>query len=290
MGRLESMAVFVRVAETGSFSAAAKMCGLSATMVANHVRGLESRLGSRLIARTTRRQSLTEVGQGFLAECKDVLARVEAAETSARQRQDRPTGCLRVSATVSFGTHVVMPLVSDYLRRHPDVTVDLRLTDRVVDLADESVEVAFRFGDLPDSGLIARPLRARFRLACASPAYLAQRGVPDTPEDLTQHDCLLFRDGAPRTRWQFADGPAVAVSGRLVADNGAALRSAARDGLGVALLADFEVAEDINAGRLTRLLPDRPTQPWPLSLVYLADRHMTAKLRCFVELIVERLG
>ena len=290
MDRLESMAVFARVAEVGSFSAAAKVCDLSATMVAKHVQHLERRLGAKLIHRTTRRQSLTEVGQAFLADCLDVLARVEAAEDEARERNSQPTGRLRISATVSFGTHVVTPLVHDYLRRYPSVEVDLRLTDRVVDLVEEGIDVAFRFGDLPDSGLVARSLRPRFRLACASPEYLAQHGVPATPADLARHACLLFRDGAPRNRWQFANSPPIQVSGRFVADSGTALLSAARGGLGVALLADFEIADDITTGRLVQLLSDTVTQAWPLSLVHLADRRMTAKLRSFVALALERLA
>ncbi|WP_413723132.1 LysR substrate-binding domain-containing protein [Sodalis sp. RH23] len=290
MDRLESMAVFVRVAQKGSFSAAAKVCGLSPTMVANHIQDLERRLGTRLIQRTTRRQNLTEVGQAFLADCLDVLARVETAEDAARERHGSPTGRLRVSATVSFGTHVVTPLIHDYLRLYPDVEVDLRLTDRIVDLTEEGIEAAFRFGDLPDSGLIARSLRPCFRQVCAAPDYLAKHGVPLTPADLAQHACLLFREGASRNRWQFAGMPPVQVSGRLVADNGAALLSAAREGLGVALLADFEIAADLAAGRLVRLLRDTATPAWPLALVHLADRRMTAKLRRFVELALQRLG
>lgn len=290
MDRLESMAVFARVAETGSFSAAAKVCGLSPTMVANHVQNLERRLGTRLIQRTTRRQSLTEVGQAFLSDCLDVLARVETAEDAARERHSNPTGRLRVSATVSFGTHVITPLIHDYLRLYPDVDVDLRLTDRVVNLTEEGIEAAFRFGDLPDSGLVARPLRPCFRQVCASPAYLAKHGVPLTPSDLAQHNCLLFRDGAPRNCWQFSGLPPVNVSGRFVVDNGTALLSAVRDGLGVALLADFEIADDIATGRLVRLLCDTATPEWPLALVHMADRRMTAKLSRFVELARQRLG
>ncbi|MFM2483535.1 LysR family transcriptional regulator [Celerinatantimonas yamalensis] len=290
MDRLESMSVFARVAEAGSFSAAAKVCGLSPTMVANHVQDLERRLGTKLIQRTTRRQSLTEVGQTFLFDCLDVLARVEAAEDAARERHSSPSGCLRVNATVSFGTNVVTPLIHDYLKLYPDVEVDLRLTDRVVDLTEEGIEAAFRFGDLPDSGLIARPLRPRFRLVCASPDYLAEHDVPLTPADLAQHNCLLFRDGAPRNYWQFSGLPPVRVSGRFVVDNGAALLSAVRDGLGVALLADFEIADDIAAGRLVRLLCDTATPAWPLALVHLADRRMTAKLSRFVEFVLQRLG
>lgn len=290
MDRLESMAVFARVAEAGSFSAAAKVCGLSATMVANHVQDLEHRLGTKLIQRTTRRQSLTEAGQAFLVDCLDVLARVEAAEDAARERHSRPTGCLRVSATVAFGTHVVTPLIRDYLLRYPDVEVDLRLTDRVVDLAEEGIEVAFRFGVLPDSGLVARSLRPRFRRVCASPDYLAKHGIPVTPTDLARHNCLLFRHGAQRNHWQFDGLQPVHVSGRFVADSGRALLSMARDGLGVALLADFEIDDDLAAGRLSLLLPDITSQAWPLALVHLADRRMTAKLRGFVELALQQLA
>jgi DNA-binding transcriptional LysR family regulator len=290
MDRFESMRVFARVAEAGSFSAAAKLCGLSATMVANHIQDLERRLGTTLIHRTTRRQSLTQVGQSFLADCLDLLARVETAEDAARERHSLPSGRLRVSATMSFGTHMVMPLIREYLRLYPGVEVDLRLSDRVVDLAEEGIEIAFRFGDLPDSGLIARPLRPRFRIACASPGYLSTHRLPTVPADLAQHDCLLFRDGAPRSSWQFVGVPPTAVSGRFIADNGAALLSAVRDGLGVAMLADFEVADDLATGRLVRLLPDCTTQAWPLSLVHLADRRMNAKSRRFIELALERFS
>lgn len=218
MDRLEGMAVFARVAEAGSFSVAAKVCGLSATMVANHIQNLERRLGTKLIHRTTRRQSLTEVGQSFLADCLDVLARVETAKQAARQRHSRPTGRLRISATTSFGTHIVTPLIRDCLRLYPDVEVDLRPTDRIVDLAEEGIEAAFRFADLPDSRLVARTLRPRFRRVCASPDYVARHGAPATPADLVRHNCLLFSDGAPRNRWQFAGVPPVEVSGRFVAD------------------------------------------------------------------------
>lgn len=289
MDRFESMAVFARVAEVGSFSAAAKLCGLSATMVANHVQDLEQRLGAKLIHRTTRRQSLTEVGQAFLADCQDVLARLEAAEDKARERNSQPSGRLRISATMSFGTHVVTPLVRDYVRRYPGVEIDLRLTDRVVDLVEEGIDIAFRFGILPDSGLVARPLRPRFRLVCASPEYLAKHGTPTTPADLVRHHCLLFRDGTPRNQWQFVGTAPIQVSGRFVTDSGTALLSAVRDGLGVALLADFEIANDIATGCLVHLLSDTATPAWPVALVYLADRHMTAKLRGFVELALDKL-
>jgi len=290
MDRLESMAVFAHVAEAGSFSAAAKLCGMSATMVANHIQYLERRLGAKLIHRTTRRQSLTEVGQVFLADCQDVLARVEAAEDKAREQNSQPSGRLRISATVSFGTHVVMPLVRDYLSRYPGVEIDLRLTDRVVDLVEEGIDIAFRFGELPDSGLVARPLRPRFRVVCASPEYLAVHSAPATPVDLARHHCLLFRDGAPRKQWQFSGTAPIQVSGRFVTDSGSALLSAVRSGLGVAMLADFEIADDIATGRLIRLLPDTATPAWPVALVHLADRHMTTKLRSFVELALDKLS
>lgn len=290
MDRLKSMAVFARVADAGSFSAAAKSCGMSATMVANHVQDLERWLGTKLIHRTTRRQSLTEMGQAFLGDCLDILARVETAEDIARERQNHPTGRLRISASVALGTHVVTPLVASYLRLYPEVEVDLRLTDRVVDLAEEGIELAFRFGDLPDSGLVARALRPRTWMVCASPNYLAAHVALTTPADLLHHTCLLFRDGAARTRWHFPGHGAIAVTGRFVADNGAALLAAARDGLGVALLSDFELADDLAAGRLVQLLPQCSAFTRPLALVHLADRRMTAKLRRFIDLALGHLA
>jgi len=207
MDRLTSMAVFVKAAEAGSFAAASHALGLSSPMIGKHVRFLEDRLGVRLLNRTTRRQSMTEVGRAFYERCKLVLAEAEAAEALAEDLNATPRGRLRVNAPVVFGTHSLVPMLTRYMRQYPEVTLDLTLTDRLVDLVDEGYEAVIRIAELTDSALIGRALRRHQLVACASPAYLAERGVPTTPADLEGHECLGFAYWArpPMDEWEFTD-------------------------------------------------------------------------------------
>lgn len=192
MDRLSSMAAFVKAAEVGSFAAAADALGMSPQMVAKHVTHLEDRIGTRLLNRTTRRQSLTEIGRSYYERCKLVLADADWADSLAGEARAEPRGRLRVNAPVSFGAKSLVPMIARYLRAHPDVDVDLVLNDRTIDLIEEGFEVAFRIGPLTDSSMTACAI-APFRLvACASPAYLRERGVPTTPADLSGHDCLRY--------------------------------------------------------------------------------------------------
>jgi DNA-binding transcriptional LysR family regulator len=204
MDRFSSMAIFARVVERGSFTAAAEGLDMTPTMVGNHIRELERRLNGRLLNRTTRRQSLTELGQRYHARCLEILALVDAAELDAREMQSSPRGRLRVSCPVIYGTRVIVPALAGYLDQYPEVQVELSLGDRFVDLAEEGFDAAIRVGVLPDSGLIARPLADSPRIACASPAYLARHGHPQAPADLAQHNCLafMFTNGAER-EWRF---------------------------------------------------------------------------------------
>lgn len=295
MDQLTAMSMFVRVVDKGGFAAAAEGTGMSATMVGNYLRGLEQKLGTRLLNRTTRRQSLTEIGRSYYEQCVDILARVAAAETDAREMRARPRGRLRIGAPISYGAQRVIPALADYLAANPEVTVDVALNDRVVDLTHESFDAAFRIGQLPDSGLIARPLKPSAWLICAAPSYIARHGEPKTPADLMQHNCLAFDFPAgPERNWLVpsVDGTVetVAVGGRLNINSGIGLRMAALAGIGIIMQPEVLIGDDIATGRLVRLLPDHPAPSWPVHLVYLPDRLMTPKLASFVDFAIRRFG
>ncbi len=296
MDRFTSMSVFARVVARGSFAAAAEGSAMTPTMVGNHVRELERRLGGRLLNRTTRRQSLTELGKRYHAQCVEILALVEAAELDAREMQASPRGRLRVSCPVIYGTRVLVPVLAGYLDRYPEVQVELSLNDRFIDLAAEGFDAAIRIGELPDSGLIARPLRPSPRVACASPAYLARHGTPRVPAELVQHDCLalLFATG-PEREWCFPrpDGQGVErviVRGRLDVNGGMALREAALAGLGVILQPELLLKDDLDDGRLVRLFADWPAPTWPVHVMRLPDAKPTPKLESFISFLGETLG
>lgn len=293
MDRIAAMQSFVRTVERGSFAAAASGSGLSATMVGNHVRFLEARLGALLLNRTTRRQSVTELGRTYYERCRGILLEIEAAEAFADAVQAAPRGLLRVTAPVVLGTTVLPGLLAEYLRLHPQVQVDLVLQDRRVDLLEDGLDAAIRGGKLPDSGLIARALAPLQLVVCAAPAYLAVHGTPGTPADLAKHDCLDFAHAAEPGVWRFtgAEGDlAVAVSGKLLVNSSQALRLAALEGIGIGMLPDILVAGDFAEGRLVRVLAGYAAPSLPLHLLTLPDRHPTPKLRSFVQFITGRLG
>ncbi|WGS51585.1 LysR family transcriptional regulator [Paraburkholderia sp. D15] len=294
MDRLTSMAVFVKTADTGSFAAAALAFGMSSQMAGKHVSTLEERVGARLINRTTRRQSLTEIGQIFYERCKALLADAEAAESVAHELSSSPSGRLRITAPVTFGASCIAPLIARYVRRHPRVRVELTLTDRFVDLIDEGYEAAIRLGDLADSSLIARPLMPYRMLACASPGYLAEHGEPATPQALADHACLSFvyMSRPVATEWRFSDAHGeyvVPISGPFLANDVKALRSAALHGAGVMLAPEVAVREDLAAGHLVRILGGYDTPSRPMHLVFPASR-ATPKLRAFIDHVVEEFG
>jgi DNA-binding transcriptional LysR family regulator len=295
MDRLTSMAVFVKAADSGSFAAAASALGLSAQMVGKHVRSLEERVGARLLNRTTRRQSLTEFGGAFYERCKLVLAEAAAADDLAADLRAVPRGRLRVNAPVNFGTHRLVPMLVRYLRQHPEVTVDLTLSDRIVDLIDEGYEAVIRISPLADSTLIARSLAPYRLVACASPAYLAERGTPVVPEDLARHECPGFAYWArpPADEWQFTgvDGAhSVRVGSRLAINNGQALRAAALEGFGIILLSQELLEDDLAAGRLVRILPGYEPPSRPMHILFAPDRKPTPKLRSFIDFVVATFG
>jgi DNA-binding transcriptional LysR family regulator len=292
MDLLDSMAVYVLAVEKGSLSAAAAACGISATMAGNHLRSLEKRLGMQLLNRTTRRQHLTGFGEAYYTRCKEILGLVAETDTQAQNLQLAPAGTLRVTAPVTFGTEALTPALSVYLDRYPEVSIDVVLSDRVVDLVEEGFEAAIRIGRLPDSALIARPLAAYRLMICASPEYLARKGTPAQPEDLSRHECLSFSPAAV-AHWRLTgqDGVVlVPVSGRLQVNHGQALRVAALHGLGIVLQPAILLEEDVRAGRLVQLFPTHELPSHPMSVVYLPDRYRSPKLRSFVDFLVERFG
>jgi DNA-binding transcriptional LysR family regulator len=238
MDRFTSMAIFVKAVERGSFSAAADALSMSSQLVGKHVQMLEQHLNIRLLNRTTRRQSLTDFGKTFYERARNILAEVEAAEDLAAETRIAPRGRLRVNAPVTFGVHALAPRLPEYLKVFPEIAIDLRLSNRFVDLTDEGYDVVFRVGELADSGLIARALEPYRLILCAAPSYLAARGRLKSPMDLQQHDCLGFAFRSMESRWDF-DGPdgrvSVPVSSRVLMDSGEALLATALAGVGVML-------------------------------------------------------
>ena len=290
MDRLASMAAFVKAAELGSFAAAADALGMSPQMVAKHVVFLETRLGARLLNRTTRRQSLTEIGRAYDERCKLVLAEAEAADSLAHETGAAPRGRLRVNAPVTFGAHSLVPMATRYLRQHPAVEIDLVLSDRVVDLVDEGFEAVFRIGLLTDSSLMSRALSPFRLVACASPAYLRERGAPVTPADLKDHECL---SRPAVSEWRFMkDRRAydVRIRNRLRLNDAKALLAAALDGFGIVLIAADLAREALSSGQLVRILPDFEAPSRPMHLLFLADRQQTPKLRSFIDAAVQAFG
>ncbi|SFN69077.1 DNA-binding transcriptional regulator, LysR family [Formivibrio citricus] len=293
MDRLLSMSVFAKAVELGSFSAAGDVLRMSSQLVGKHVQTLEQHLGVRLINRTTRRHHLTEAGFAFYERVKIILAEVEAAEGMAAISGGTPRGRLRINTPVSFGIHALSKRLPEYMAAYPEVSVDMSLSNRLVDLVDEGFDVAFRVGELSDSGLIARAL-APYRLRlCAAPSYLASHPPITHPNDLAQHECLGFSYTELRTRWTF-EGPegemTVPVSGRLMVDSGEALLMAARAGMGVLIQPCELVRDDLAAGRLVEVLPEYPVPSRPFHILYAPDRRMTPKLRSFIDFAVSAFG
>ncbi|WP_414831722.1 LysR family transcriptional regulator [Afifella sp. YEN Y35] len=306
--RLESMSVFVRVAELGSFSAAATALSISPQMVAKHIEALEKRLGTRLIHRTTRRHSLTDFGRQYRDRCKAILADVADAEAQASETGSEPRGLLRINAPVTFGAQVLVPLVTAYLRAHPQVTCDLVLSDRYVDPIEEGFDLVFRIGPLsgPLSGplagqltqthaLLAHPLTPYRLVACAAPAYLAEHGTPETPEDLRNHECLGFSpwSGPLGREWPFSKGGEtveVPSASRLSINDWRAIHQAALDGFGITLGYESAVADDLTSGRLVRLLPDYEGPARPFHLLHARERRMRATLSGFLARILARFS
>ncbi|WP_321817343.1 MULTISPECIES: LysR family transcriptional regulator [unclassified Paraburkholderia] len=293
MDRLTGLAVFVKAVDLGSFTAAGEAMRMSSQLVGRHVQAIERRLGVRLLTRTTRTQSLTEFGQEFYERAKLILAEVASAEDMAAVTRSVPSGLLRINAPVSFGTHSLAPRLSDYLRRYPDVRVELSLNNRTIDLVEEGYDVVFRVGEIAENRLVARRLRPYRFLLCAAPKYLGSTAPIRSPQDIREHDCLIYSRVDTSDHWTFEtpDGPLqVPVRSRLSVDHGEPLLRAAIDGMGLLLQPEELVREALNVGKLVEVLPDFPVRSRPLHLLYAPDRRVTPKLRSFVEFAIEHFG
>jgi DNA-binding transcriptional LysR family regulator len=288
------MEAFVRVAEAGSFSEAARRLGWSKSVVSRQVSALETRLGARLFQRTTRSLALTEVGEAYFERCSRILADIDEADTSVSSLQAAPRGRLRISAPVSFAVRHLAPLLPLFLDAYPQVDIDLALNDRMVNLVEEGFDLAVRIGKLEDSSLISRQLAVSRRVLCASPDYLRRMGVPKTPDDLAGHCCLSYSNLNPSDEWQFvtADGRRwpVTVHGRMRVNNGDVLREAALAGVGLTIAPSFLCGCDLQAGRLVSLLADYIRQDGAIHAVYPHARHLSPKVRAFIDFLVEQFG
>lgn len=273
-------------------SAASVKLGITPAMVGQHVAALEERLGMRLLNRTTRRQSLTDFGKSYLEQCRDILERVSVADQDAEASQAKPRGQLKITAPTTFGAEVLMPALQRYRAAAPEVTLDITLTDRNVDIVDEGFDIAFRIGELPDSRLIARRLAPYRMMICAAPAYLARRGHPDHPADLAAHDAIGFTPAA-RSPWKLTKGDGeieVSPQVSITVNSGQAVRMAARAGLGVIMQPAILLMSDIEAGLLVRLFPDWHLRERSMSLIYHRDRRMTPRLRSVISFAISEFG
>lgn len=288
MDRLTTMKVFATVARLGSFVAAADELGISNAMCSKYVRSLENSLGARLINRTTRQLSLTEVGGAYHNKIIDILADVEEAEQSVSELQNNPVGVLRIMSTSSFGAFHIARAIKDYKKQCPRVTLELILSDDFENLVDRGMDLAFQVGWLPDSSNIALKLSSSRLIVCAAPAYIEQHGAPETPAGLKDHVCLGMRSSLfSPSHWTFnIDGEEATVdvnSDYLVTNKADVLRVAAINGSGLTQLPSYVIGLDIQSGRLRPLLEDYEPRPLPISMVYSHRQHMSLKIRSFVD-------
>jgi DNA-binding transcriptional LysR family regulator len=284
--RMRDINAFVHVAEAKSFTAAAERIGLSRSAAGKSVLRLEDRLGVRLLQRTTRRVSLTSEGAVFHERCIRILADLDEAEMSMLSHSQAPRGQLRLELPVSFGRLHVLPIVSQFMSKWPEISVNISFNDRYVDLIDEGVDLAIRLGGSDDSRLMTRLLAPHRLVTCASPAYLARRGIPQDVEQLADHSCLAFIHGGRPVEWRFSINgqmSSVAIKGRFSATNAEALRDATLAGYGIARLATFLISDDLRAGRLLRVLDDISADGPSVRAVYPSSRHLSPKVRSFID-------
>ncbi|MFS2107734.1 LysR substrate-binding domain-containing protein [Ralstonia sp. Ralssp135] len=290
--RFESMSILVAVVDAGSFSAAARRLEIPLATVSRKVAELESHLKTRLLNRSTRQLALTEAGQSYVAACRRILEEVGEAERAASGEYAAPKGELVITAPLVFGRLQLLPVVAEFLATYPDIDVRMVLTDRVLHLLEEQVDVAVRIGDLPDSSFIATRIGTTRRVVCASPAYFAEHGTPTTPLELIGHACITMEQIASKQVWTFLSGQAeveVPIRSRLVVSTAEAAIDAAVAGVGLTRVLSYQVADAVRAGAVTTALEAFEPAPWPVSLVYLGQGILPLKVRAFLDFAGPRL-
>ncbi|RZI43637.1 LysR family transcriptional regulator [Herbaspirillum sp. HC18] len=295
MEHLAEMMTFAKVVETKSFSAAAMALKTSKSLVSKQVGNLESVLGVRLLNRTTRRMSLTEIGAAYYEHCARIAQEIDAAAETVTQLQAEPRGVLRLTSPVIFSSLHLAPAIADFLKRHDKVEVELDATDRLIDIVDEGYDLAIRITDHPAPTMVARKIAPVRFVTCASPEYLARRGTPRTPQDLLNHDCLVYQ-GAPAVRsgWRYIAGNrevSLNVNGRCRVNNSEALLQLALDGMGIVLFPTYILGHHLKSGRLKLILPDSVANPdTSLYATYLPNRYMQPKVRAFIDHLIAYFG
>jgi DNA-binding transcriptional LysR family regulator len=292
MDRLESMSILLQVVEAGSLSAASRRLGAPLTTVSRKIGDLESHLKTRLLNRTSRRLTLTEAGQSYVAACRRILEQIDEAERTVAGEYSLPKGELVVTAPVVFGRLHVLPVAVAFLQAFPDIDLRLSLADSVINMLEENIDVAVRIGVLPDSSLIATRIGTLRRVVCGSPAYFAARGVPRSPDELGAHHCVTFEGLMSPVCWNFVHGKnerMVRIHSRLVVNTAEAAVDAALAGVGVTRVLSYQAAPALRAGTLAIVLEEFEPAPWPVSLVYSGSRSLALKLRAFLDFAAPRL-
>jgi DNA-binding transcriptional LysR family regulator len=292
MDRLESMSTLIAAVEAGSLSAASRKLGMPLATVSRKVSELEAHLRTRLVNRTSRRLTLTDAGRSYVAAAKRILVDIEEAERTAAGEYVAPRGDLVIAAPIVFGRLHVLPVAIEFLKAYPEIDIRLTLADGIVNLHEGDVDLAVRIGELPDSSLVATRVGAIRRVVCASPAYFAERGVPENPDELTTHECITFHGLTAPESWQFAAGKStvsVPIRSRLTVNTAEAAIDAAIASVGVTRVLSYQVASALHVGTLALALEKFEPAPWPVSLVYPSQGLLPLKLRAFIDFAAPRL-
>ena len=293
MNKLLAIEVFIAVAEQGGFSAAMKQLDISRAGISKYIAELEAALGGRLFNRTTRKVSLTEAGHAYYARCKDILGSIEEADSIVSGLTSSPTGRLRINAPMSFGIRQMGPLVAEFHHRYPNLKVELILADRMVDMVEEAFDVTVRISRPKDSSLVARKIAPCNFVMAASPEYIEQHGYPASAADLVQHNCLCYTYGSARTSWPlWLDGcqTSVKIKPSLESNNGDVLCAAAVAAMGIVLSPTFILCDALRSGQLVPLLQQYSVKPSGIYAVFASSRLVSAKVRLWVDFLVEKLG
>lgn len=294
MNSIPDLAFFSLLARQPSLAAAAQALGITPPGVSRRLAALEQRLGVRLLNRTTRRHSLTPEGERYLEDGEAILRDIERLERSLLDSRERPQGLLRINAGFGFGRRHLGPAISDFVRRYPDIEVVLHLADRALDLTEHALDIAIRFGPPPDARILARRIAPNRRLLCAAPAYLAARGMPQTPRDLPAHDCIVIRENERAfNNWQLTDGSqqvTIKVRSPLAVNHGEIAVDWALAGHGIVLRSEWDIAGDLASGRLVRVLPEWAGVSADIHALYPSRHQLSAKVRAFLDFLEQRFA